>query len=41
MKAIIDFLNKSETDGDDLTIILIGCTVFASIVILILMATGN
>ena len=41
MKAIIDFLNKPETDGDDLVIILIGCVVFASIVILVLMGTGN
>lgn len=41
MKAIIDFLNKPETDGDDLVLILIGCVVFASIVILVLMGTGN
>lgn len=41
MKKIIDFLNKPETDGEDLTIILIGCVAFASVVILVLMGTGN
>ena len=41
MKAIVNFLSKEETDGDDLTIILIGCVALASIAILILMATGN
>ncbi len=41
MKELLHFLNKPETDGEDLTIILIGCVAFASVVILILMATGN
>ena len=41
MKALIEFLNKPETDGEDLTLILIGCVAFASVTILILMGTGN
>ena len=41
MKAIVNFLSKEETTGEDLTIILIGCVAFASIVILVLMGTGN
>ena len=40
MKAIVDFLSKPETDGDDLTIILIGCVAFASVVILVFMGMG-
>ena len=40
MKALIEFLNKPETDGEDLTIILIGCVGFASVVILIFMGMG-
>ena len=40
MKALIEFLNKPETDGDDLTIILIGCTGFAMVVILVFMGMG-
>lgn len=41
MKNLFNFLSKPETDGEDLTIILIGCVAFASVVILILMGTGN
>ena len=41
MKELLHFLSKPETDGDDLVLILIGCVVFASIVILVLMGTGN
>lgn len=41
MKAIIQFLNKPETDGDDLVIILIGCVAFASAVIMYLLVTGQ
>jgi hypothetical protein len=41
MKDLLNFLNKPETDSDDLAIILTGCTIFASVVIIILMAVGN
>ena len=40
MKNLFNFRSKPEKNGEDLTIILIGCTVFASIIILILMGTG-
>lgn len=41
MKALLAFLAKEETDGDDLAIIITGCAVLASFAILFLMATGN
>lgn len=41
MKKVLNFLNKPEADGDDLTIILIGCVAFASVVIIYLLVTGQ
>ena len=40
MKDLLDFLNKPETDGDDLVLIIIGCIVFASVAILVFMGMG-
>ena len=41
MERIINFLSKEETTGEDLTIILIGCVAFASVVIMYLLVTGQ